>query len=1014
MKRMKKLLLVVAAVALLTVLFCVTAFAETYSGNCGAEGDNLTWSLDTETGTLTISGTGDMANFASPDYAPWYVYRSLITTVVVENGVAGIGDLAFYNCKQLTAVSLPESLTRIGQCSFGFCSVLSDITIPKNVTYIGANPFRSCFALDSLAVAEENLCFSMQGNCLIETETGCLISVFDNSVIPNDGSVKKIGSFAFYGCRNLTSITIPDSVTAIGYSAFYNCTSLTSVTVLSPLTVIPDNQNTFPAVAEIHGYENSTAQAYAEKYNRTFVSIGVKEGTAASGTCGAEGENLTWTLDYNGTLTISGTGDMVADFSSPDYAPWYDYRSLIRTVDIKEGVTTIGNLAFYGCDNLTDIVVDKKNGAYRSIGGNLYTKDGKTLVQYAIGKQEMSFTIPADVTTIGSLAFCNCSNLTSVTIPDSVTKIGNSAFSYCTSLTSVTIPDSVTTIGYMAFYNCFDLTSVTIPDSVAAIGCTAFDGCEKLTSITFLSPMTIVGDDSYTIPEGATIYAPGGSLAEMYANNHGRNFVSTGEADNNVVASGTINSNSYWLLTEDGELRLYGIGYFGNNLGSSNVPWRDHAASIKSLYVGSGISGIDAYVSYYLSKLESITVDEANEQLTVVGNCLIHVNGALYIGCKNSVIPTDGSVTRIYWYAFRGRTGLVSIDIPASVEEICSYAFMNCENLASITLPDGIALGEGVFINCKALTSLTLPAGISSIPTALIQNCKGITEFTIPASVVEIQKQAFRWAGIVSITVPQNVQTIGEKAFLCESMTSITFLNPIVDIYDSAETVSLTATIYGHENSTAQAYAEKYNRTFVVIEPPYNATVNDAMAFVGETVTVTISLDNIPDVKSIAINKLVYDETVFTLLEAEWNLKGVMDDWDPDENVGVFAFGENTDVDGAILTLTFAVSETAADGDYTIDCKVTVNSRQGNLDVPLNIKTESGKVSVASYILGDINDDGVINSDDAIYLLRYTLLPNDYPIKQSGDMNNDGVVNSDDAIYLLRYTLLPNDYPLIK
>ncbi len=157
-----------------------------------------------------------------------------------------------------------------------------------------------------------------------------------------------------------------------------------------------------------------------------------------SGTCGAEGDgsNLTWTLDSEGVLTISGSGDMY-DYGLFD-APWYGIRSLVKSAVIADGVTSIGEKAFLYCTSLTSV------------------------------------TIPDSVTSIGSGAFYYCTSLTSVTIPGSVTSIGAEAFYNCTSLTSVTIPNSVTSIGDSAFFYCTSLTSVTIPDSVTSIGDDAF------------------------------------------------------------------------------------------------------------------------------------------------------------------------------------------------------------------------------------------------------------------------------------------------------------------------------------------------------------------------------------------------------------------------------------------------------------------------------------------------------------------------------------------------------------
>lgn len=180
----------------------------------------------------------------------------------------------------------------------------------------------------------------------------------------------------------------------------------------------------------------------------------------------------------------------------------------LTSVAIPDGVTSIDDRAFSNCSSLTSITVGQNNENYQDIDGNLYSKDGKTLIQYAIGKTATSFTIPDSVTTIGyeafyycksltsvvignsvtsigPYAFSHCSSLTSVVFGDSVTSIGDSAFSSCDSLTSVDIGDSVTSIGNYAFYYCSSLTSVVIPDSVTSIGIWAFKDCSSLTSVYF-------------------------------------------------------------------------------------------------------------------------------------------------------------------------------------------------------------------------------------------------------------------------------------------------------------------------------------------------------------------------------------------------------------------------------------------------------------------------------------------------------------------------------------------------
>ena len=165
----------------------------------------------------------------------------------------------------------------------------------------------------------------------------------------------------------------------------------------------------------------------------------------ASGTCG---DNLTWTLDSEGTLTISGRGAMT-DYSNDSKAPWFNSCSSIKSAIIESGVTSIGNYAFSGCSSLKSV------------------------------------TIPDSVTSIGTGVFGGCSSLTSVTIPNSVTSISENAFRYCDSLTSVTIPHGVTSIGDYAFCDCTNLTSITIPESVTSIGYSAFSSCENLTDVYF-------------------------------------------------------------------------------------------------------------------------------------------------------------------------------------------------------------------------------------------------------------------------------------------------------------------------------------------------------------------------------------------------------------------------------------------------------------------------------------------------------------------------------------------------
>ena len=193
------------------------------------------------------------------------------------------------------------------------------------------------------------------------------------------------------------------------------------------------------------------------------------------GTCG---DNLTWTLNTkDSTLVIVGTGGMTS-------TPWSDYKSYIKYVTLPDGLTSIGDDAFYDCKSLTSVTIPN---SVTSIGDYAFIHCSSLT----------SVTLGNSVTSIGKEAFRDCSSLTSITIPNSVTSIGNGAFMWCSGLTSVTLGNSVTSIEADAFYRCENLTSITIPNNVTSIGDYAFSACWSLTSVTLGKNLTSIGWDAF-------------------------------------------------------------------------------------------------------------------------------------------------------------------------------------------------------------------------------------------------------------------------------------------------------------------------------------------------------------------------------------------------------------------------------------------------------------------------------------------------------------------------------------
>ena len=191
----------------LALLMSVSLFA--LSGTCGP---NLTWTLNFQTGVLTISGSGNMDDYSWG--APWYSYRQSITSIAIGNSVTSIGDAAFAGCSGLTSITIPNDVTSIGHYAFRNCSGLTSITIPNSVTSIGGLAFSGCSGLTSVT-------------------------------IPN--SVTSIGAGAFSYCSGLTSVTIGNSVTSIRNYAFGNCRNLDTIYCMSSIPPVT-SYNTFSGV----------------------------------------------------------------------------------------------------------------------------------------------------------------------------------------------------------------------------------------------------------------------------------------------------------------------------------------------------------------------------------------------------------------------------------------------------------------------------------------------------------------------------------------------------------------------------------------------------------------------------------------------------------------------------------------------------------------------------------------------------------------------------------------------
>ena len=762
------------------------------------EGDDLTQIYQSAGGVKEKIGNGStVIEFKDENgkivsgAAPRSNVKAKLKEVVIGDNVSSIPDNAFKGCTSLKSVTIGDSVTSIGSSAFRNCDSLTSVTIPNSVTSIGSSAFYNCDSLSSVT-------------------------------IPN--SVTSIGEYAFYDCSSLTSVNIPYTVLYIGDKAFFNSQNTTTVYIAFPSTPSAWASSWYGSGIKIV-YDKTVTSGSDENYNYYILDAGI---------------HLT---EYIGSNTVVEIPEYIDGKKVVVLGSIFESNTTVTSVTIPDGIKAIPYRMFYGCTSLTSVTIPD---SVTSIGDDAFS--GCTSLT--------SVTIGNGVTSMGSYAFYGCTSLTSITIPDSVTSIGSSAFAYCSSLTSVTIPDSVTSIGEDAFYGCTSLTSVTIPDSVTSIGNGAFYNCTSLKSVTIGDGVTSIGDSAfYYCTSLDDVYYTSDiaswlniSFETDYANplNNGANLYLNGELATDIVIPDSVtsiggrafeNCTSLTSVTIGDSVTSMGYRAFYNctsltsvTIGNSVTSIGDDAfrgcTSLTSVTIGDSVTSIGDWAFYGCESLETITVDSGNSVYHSAGNCLIETaTKTLILGCKNSVIPDDGSVTSIGNDAFEDCTSLTSVTIPDSVTSIGYDAFRGCTSLTSVTIGDGVtSIGESAFSGCTSLTSVTIGDGVTSIGESAFSGCTSLTSVIIGDGVTSIAESAFSGCtSLTSVTIGDSVTSIGEDAFRnCDSLTSVTIPDSVTSIgwYAFAYCGSLSSVIIGDSVRSIDNWAF-YNctsLTFVTFE----------------------------------------------------------------------------------------------------------------------------------------------------------------------------------------------------
>ena len=433
--------------------------------------------------------------------------------------------------------------------------------------------------------------------------------------------ITNIPAFAFYDLDNLESIMIPDSVMSIGDYA------------------ITGNEN-----ATVYGNTYSYGYYYAGWYHLAFTSTGETE--PAIRDAGSWGDNIQWKLDYGGTLTISGNGEIGED----DAYPWsMYYLDVTKTLVQVEGMKKLPARIFYNFDEMKEV------------------------------------ELPESLTEIAEKAFYNCSAMAHIGIPGSVRKIAPEAFSLCESLNEIIFPDGMTSISDNICFGCRGLTRVEIPDNVTAIGNQAFSGCTGLNKIMLPAKVKNIGESAFSecsalsdiqIPSALTMIKD-----STFYNCESLNKIVIPDKVTSIGRNAFHGSGLTSIVLPPGIVSI-SEGTFGN------------CQKLKNVTIPEGVTYIGANAFYNCSSLTGITLPES----------VFDIEKSAFwraTGLRTIVIPKN--VNRIKNNTFEGCTNLVSADC-RYVSEIEAYAFNECTGLEKIHLSDRLKkIGEDAFAECFGL-----------------------------------------------------------------------------------------------------------------------------------------------------------------------------------------------------------------------------------------------------------------------------------------------------------------------
>lgn len=745
-----------------TCLNCGEVVSETF----GFYSEGLEF-LSNQDGTCLVSGLGECAD-RHVRIPPVYEGEQVVGLadsafdgcaelewITIPEGVTHIGRWAFSGCDALEGIDLPESLTDIADWSFSGCNRLTDLFIPVGVRSISSEAFAGCLGIARFSVDPNNEYYSDRDGVLFDKSGTCLIqypACREESVYQIPEDVTRIDGCAFTDCSFLTEIRIPASVSDMDYAPIRGACNLLSITV--------------------------------DSSNQHFCSV----------------DGVLLTKDMTRLIAYPvGKDDPV--YRAPDgvteLVEWAFSTSRLQEIVISDSVTWVGDLTFVDCPALENITVAEGNQVYCSIDGSLYTKDGTCLLRCPARKT--SVEVFHGVCEIGNRAFDGCTELTELTLPYDVTHIGNNAFAWCGNLTRITFSHRVEYIEQDAFVGCFSLQEIFYAGSEEEWQSIRLEGGNET-----LDFVTVHYHADYGEHEHAERTDPAVEpTCTAFGYTEGTHCSICGEvltAAQTVMPTG--HSVVEWVIDKEAEpgvkgsrhgdcmtcgetvtetIKAYSVGleYSSNGDGTCTVIGRggctDLHVRIPHVFEGERVTSIGEWAFSWCEDIIQVTVPEG----------VTHIASNAFTGCQSmTLINLPESLTSIGGWAFADCERLLGIYIPSGVEHLDSEALRGCYHLTSISVsPDNPYFCDidGILFD-KNMTCLV------RYPTA-----REGARYEIPQGVTRLGDWAFDdgWH-LTELIIPDSVAEIGDVAInACQALAAIT-VDPNNEYYCSVDGVLFT------------------------------------------------------------------------------------------------------------------------------------------------------------------------------------------------------------------------------